>query len=124
MERTKKVGVIVKPSWKKVGGGSLRIGNRIIKPGQIFEAFPEEISPSFRTMVIPVSADAVFKPEAQDGEVQTDVKAENVAKVINSLRPRGESKAWFDVVNAEGKPMNEKVLKKEVAEKLIEDLNK
>jgi hypothetical protein len=118
MERTKNV-TTGKPRWQKVGGGSLRIGNRIIKPGQIFEALPEEIVPSFRKFVIPLSGDANFK--------KVEEKETIVIKGIKSkftMQPHGKSLFLFDVVDANGKVINEKSLKKDVAEKLIEDLSK
>lgn len=122
MERTKKTSTattVIKPTWKKVGGGSLRIGNRIIKPDQIFEAFPEEISPAFRNMVIPVSGNASFV----EAEAQEALPTE-VVKPSYEIKPRGTNNMWFDVVDGNGKVINEKALKKEVAEKLVEDLLK
>ena len=40
-----------------------------------------------------------------------------------TIRPRG-SGGWYDVLNAKGKALNEKALKKETAEKLVADLAK
>jgi len=118
MERTKNAKV-AKPKWQKVGGGSLRIGNRIIKPGQIFEAFPEDISPSFRKFVIPLSGDANFKEiETKETTIIPGVKPKF------TIQPHGKSLFLFDVVDVNGKVLNEKSLKKDVAEKLIEDLSK
>lgn len=121
MERTKKVGgqEEQKPSWRKIGGGSLRIGNRIIKPGQTFTAWPDEIKPAFRSLVIPVSGDASFD----------DAKAKEVSptagvKPVYKIQPHGKSLFLFDIVDANGKVLNEKSLKKEVAEKLIADLER
>jgi len=120
MERTKSVdGKPQKPLWKKIGGGSLRIGNRIIKPNQTFEAYPEEISPGFRNLVIPVSADASFTKATPK-----EPTPEEVVKEAYEVKPRGDSKVWFDVVDANGKVLNEKALKKDMAAQLKADLER
>ena len=122
MERTKKATDnqnVIKPTWKKVGGGSLRIGKRIIKPGQVFEAWPDEISPAFRNMVIPQSGDASFREDAPKG-----VSVVSGVKPVYTLQPHGKSLFLFDIVDGAGKILNEKSLKKEVAEKLIQDLQR
>jgi hypothetical protein len=123
MERVKSEVTEGKPKWKKVGGGSLRIGKKIIKPNEVFEAFPDEISPAFRNMVIPFSGDANFKTPARKIEEPT-VKKEDITKLSYTIEPHGKSALWFDVVDAQGKVMNTKSLKKEFAEKLVEDLLK
>lgn len=123
MERVKNEVVESKPRWKKVGGGSLRIGKRIIKPNETFEANPEEISPAFRNMVVPISGDATFKTPPTK-LVEQEVKKEEVTKLAYELRPKGVNKLWFDVVDSQGKTINEKSLKRDMAEKLIEDLLK
>jgi len=127
MERTKNIKV-EKPKWQKVGGGSLRIGNRIIKSGQVFEALPEEISPSFRKFIIPVSGNANFNTvEKKENIIITGKKAKF------TIQPHGKSLFLFDVVqeigvDEEGKSitkiLNEKSLKKEAAEQLVKDLEK
>jgi hypothetical protein len=124
MERVVKEETTGKPKWRKIGGGSLRIGNRIIKPGQTFEANSEEISPAFRNMVIPVSGDAVFKSVVKEFPKE-DVPVKDVIKTEFEMVPHGKSLFLFDVVNKEtGKPVNEKSLKKDVAETLLADLLK
>jgi len=125
MERTKTN--IAKPEegkvlWKKIGGGSFMLGNRIIKPGQTFWAFPHEIPKSFRDVVISSDPNAVFEAEAKkDKEV---VKSSEVKKLEFKIQPRKNSKLWYDIVDSEGKILNEKALKKEAAEKLVKDLLK
>lgn len=120
MERTKKTADVVTstepPRWKKIGGGSLRIGGRIIKPGQIFQAWPDEISPAFRRSVqsmdgvtfapIPVSKD--FPP--------------SVAKVTYAIKHR--SGGMYHVLDSTGKILTEKALPKEEALKLVESMQK
>jgi len=108
----------MKVRFKKVGGGSLRLGNRIIKPGQVFVAAPKDIPKAFRDLVVPVSGNFDFnKPTPPAPPVKGK-------KPAYTLQPRGASKTLFDVVDEQGKVLNDKGLKKEVAEKLIEDLSK
>ena len=102
-------------TWKKIGGGSLRLGNKIIKPGQIFIASPSEIPPLFRNLVIPL------------GDVPKEklapTPAVKVTKSAYKMVPRGQSKTWFDVVDKNEKQMNEKALNKESALSLIKSLS-
>ena len=99
--------------WKKVGGGSFRLGNRIIKPNERFKATESEIPKSFRDLVIPIQALPSSPP----------VEPIKGVEPVYTAKPRG-SGGWYDVVDAKGKALNEKALKKEVAEKLVADLAK
>jgi len=125
MERTKKPNEVIsdKPWWQKVGGGSLRMGNNIIKPGQKFQAFPEDISESFRKFVVPLSTGATFKPlrVKEDINEASQVKAE---KSVFTKQPHGKSLFLFDVVDTKGKVINEKSLKEDAADSMLEALNK
>jgi hypothetical protein len=119
MERTKKVEIVETLDdgsirWKKVGGGSFKLGNRLIKPGQIFIARPEEIPLAFRDVVV-----------AQDAIREHTPEPIPVVKSKYTVKPHGQSKTWFDVVNnTTGKVLNEKGIKKDVAEQLKQDLEK
>jgi len=108
----------VKIRFRKVGGGSLRLGNRIIKPGQVFTAAPKDIPKAFRDLVVAVGGNFDF---AKPAPLPPPVVGK---KPTYKLQPRGESKTLFDVVDAQGKVLNDKGLKKEIAEQLIEDLSK
>lgn len=109
MERTNKVknedGTI---RWKKIGGGSFRLGNRIIKPNQVFSARPDQISEAFRDNIIPVDK---LPPEPK-GVVSEPAEF--------FLKSKGGG--WYDVVDGNGKIKNEKSLKKASALELIETL--
>jgi hypothetical protein len=120
--------------FRKVGGGSFQLGNRIIKPGQTFEANPDDIPVAHRDLVIPLDGDmATWKSKDKQDVVLTGLE-NKVVKPEYILQPHGKSLFLFDVVtdtgkkDEEGKPiykvLNEKSLKKEVAEKLIEDLKR
>ena len=86
--------------------------HRIIKPGQKFTAYPHEIPEAFRDVVQALET----LPEHKPPPPITGVKG------VYVLKSRGSG--WYDVIDVNGKVLNEKALKKEVAEKLIEDLAK
>jgi hypothetical protein len=117
MERAKKTEstpVDTKIWWKKIGGGSLRLTldgrARIIPPGGKFQAEEYEIPKAFRDMVIP--------------QETISEKKEPLMKGINpsfflSVREDG----FCDILNSNGKKINQNgELSKEVAERLIQDL--
>ena len=93
--------------WRKDGGGHFHLPGRIIKPGQIFTAHPDDIPLAFRDTVVPLSK----LPEE---------KAPDVAAAKYKLKHR--SGKWYDVVDAQGKVMNEKAMDRPDALKLIRDL--
>jgi hypothetical protein len=45
--------VVELPKWRKVGRGCLIIGERLIKPNQVFTAAANEIPESFKDIIIP-----------------------------------------------------------------------
>ena len=100
--------------WKKVGGGSLRLFGKIIKPGQQFRAHPNAIPAAFKDLIIPL--ESIPKSPEEPPMI--------VTKAIYELKLRGKSKSLFDVVDKNGKVLNEKALTKEVAQKLVEDLGR
>jgi len=119
MERTRKT---TSPAddrirWKKIGGGSARLTidgvKRLIPPGQIFRASPRNIPESFRDVIIPL-----------DSFVKVEEHVIESVKTIYNVVPRGKSKSLFDVVDKQGKKMNESVLSKETAEKFKRDLER
>lgn len=101
--------------WKKLGGGSFKLRNRFIKPGETFLARPDEIPQGVRDVVVPLQA----LPATASA-----VQVKRTKKSVWEVQPRGKSKSQFDVVNEAGKKMNEDVLTKEKAELLANDLNK
>jgi hypothetical protein len=48
----------------------------------------------------------------------------NAVKSVYEIQPRGKSKSLFDVVDGNGKVLNEAPLAKALAEKLVNDLAK
>jgi hypothetical protein len=110
MERIEDDGKI---SFKKIGGGALRWNKQLIKPGQIIRLNPNDIPKNFLDVLIPLEK---IREVAEPPIVIT--KSE--FKVV----PRGKSKSLFDVLDNQGKVINEKGLTKEVAESLVNDLSK
>lgn len=99
-----------KIKWKKLGAGSFRMtSGRVIKQNQVFEATPEEIPLGFRDVVVPVEP----IPEPPPLEVVPGGY---------SIMSRGPG--WYDVVDAQGKVVNEGALRQADAQKLLEDLSK
>jgi len=111
MERTKKAVELI--TWKKLGGGSVYLKNRIIKPGQVFQATVDEIPVGARDVIVPV--DAVEMKKA-------DPKAEVLEKADLEYFLNKRSAGYYDVVDAEGKVQNEKALREGPAKELIETL--
>lgn len=130
MQRGSNVG---KSQWRKEGGGSFRMidrqgRHRIIKPGQIFHAFPDEIPKSFLNLVKLISApeennDATQPYSAVDGSEQPGptIPMPPAGKPFKiALRGVG----WYQIVNTEtDKPLS-KNMRKEAAEKMLAELLK
>lgn len=107
------------PRWRKLGGGSMRIPGKIIKPGQIFRAWSEEIPKGFRDLVQPVDGQSTPSP--------TQTEQEEIAKMESTeptyeKRPKGGG--WYDIYQVDtGKKMNEKSVREDEADELLEQLN-
>jgi hypothetical protein len=102
-----------KIQYKKIGGSALRWGKRLIKPGEVIRLNPNEIPENFKDVLIPMEKIRVKE--------ETPIE---FAKSTYSLQPRGKSKSLFDVVDGQGKVLNDKALTKEVATDLINELSK
>jgi len=120
MKRTTKESVLVK--FKNLGGGSFHAtiaGKiKIIKPNEVFSAYPEDISVSFRDVVVPVEGNSTKEIQGKDTPDIPDVP---VAEVVFTLKKKGG--AYYNVEDANGKVMNEKGLVKVDAEALIKSLS-
>ena len=93
--------------WKNIGKSFRTRGGRIIKPNQVFEVLESEIPQAFRDILVPVEP----------------IPAEPVLKVSGSgyqLRHRGNN--WYDILDAQGKVVNEKALRQDEARKMLEAL--
>lgn len=117
--------------WKNTSIKSSRLridGNkRIIKPGEVFLAHPNDVPMAFRDILQPLDGlkvvkDIEEKPVAVNKPLY-EVKPHK-AKGRKPLDSGGNALELFDVVNSSGKVINEKGLPKEVAERLKVDLEK
>jgi hypothetical protein len=95
--------------WKKVGGGALHFKGHIIKPGQILIAKESEIPQAFKNSLLLMDK-ATGHPMEKVEKVKTNYKLEH----------RGSG--WYDVVDDNGKPINEKAMKQSEAEQLLNNL--
>lgn len=98
--------------WWKNNGGTFRIGSkRIIKPGEKFQAFPHEVSKAFRDVIVPIH---------RSKEELVVVKA---VIPVYKLQENAK-KGFFDIVNEQGKVLNDIPLEESVAQNLIADLSR
>lgn len=93
--------------WRNLSG-SFYFGNRIIKPNEIFLARESAIPKAFMDTIILVGE----RPATPENPVPTTNQF--------SLRDRGPG--WYDIVDENGKVINENALRKREAEALIESL--
>lgn len=100
--------------FKKVGGGSLRLPNKIIKPGEKVQLDPALVKPAWKDVLVPLESIPVSKKE---NPIILDAK-----KSVYKLKQRAENSPWWDVVDVNGKVLNDKALRKEKAEEYIRDM--
>lgn len=79
---------------------------RIIKKNQVFHADPDQIPEGFRNLVVPV-----------DGVEEKPIEIVTPSYTIESGSP-----GWYNVIDANGKTMNEKQLRQADAQKMVEAL--
>ena len=129
MKRTTETGTETEViRWKNISRKSFTMPNRIIKPGQEFKASLSAIPVNFRDVIIPL--DDIVLPEAPKPPVQKPPKKQAVATgdveptpatvTKYFVKPRGG--AWYDVVDVDGKVLNEKALREPAAKELVETL--
>ena len=115
MKRTKDKGVI---RWRKTGGGSftatLNGRRKIVKPGEVFSARLEDIPESFRDTIIPVDPNEFKVAEKHFDEV-------DIAKLEYTVE-KAKGVGYYNVLDSEGKQVNEKSLRKDAAEALVSSL--
>ena len=131
MERVKKeeIKVQVTPEddgriwWRKVNGDSsiLNINGRdkYVKLNERFKARADEIPAAFRDQIVPlqdIPAPVVEKP------VQGKIPVYSLRPIVQESGMEGEE--MFDIVNEQGKKINDIGLSKEVAYQLLNDLQK
>ena len=95
--------------WKKVGGGTLLLGNHILKTNEKFWAARESLPEAFLDTIIPVDEDTLEK----DIEVEKN-------DLVYKLHSRGGG--WYDIVDKEGKKFSQRAMRMEEASKMLADL--
>lgn len=135
--------------WKKTGGGSFRLNNHIIKPGERFKARPSDIPKGMRDVVLPLGkvveapspetappppgAKPIYTAQSSEKRVIKQHKQSRLLwnvfegeKQIND-KPMAKADAeeiiGFDILNPDGKVMNENPLTKEKADSILKSLN-
>lgn len=117
MERNTAVTQEKEYQWKKIGGGTFSMKNMIIKENQIFTAKESDIPKAFRDVVIPMEPEKMT-----DANKAAEKELEEALKPKFTIAPNPTATTRFDVLNAEGFPVNGKPLSKPAAEKLKESL--
>ena len=104
--------------WKKIGGGSFRLYNgKIVKKNETFLAPLHLIPTAFRDTLQPVNKEDVE-------EMEKEIKTGGVSLVGKSHEYliQEHSKGWWDIVDENGKILNEKALRKPAAEEMLRNL--
>ncbi len=97
--------------WKKVGGGSFRLKGKIIKPLETFWAAQDDIPDVFLKNLVLM----------EDSPAPTVVRTRRLKEeTVYNLYNRGGG--WYDIVDINGKVLNEKSLRIDDAKKLLESL--
>jgi len=117
MERTKRTTKEGEIQWRKMGGGFLHLPNRIIKPGDVFFARPADIPKAFRDTVIPLDKEELRSVEENPVELILVNKPEYT-------KVKREGSNWWDIVDAQGKVINEKALREPQAEEYLQSLQR
>lgn len=98
--------------WRKLGSGSFTMGNgKIVKPNERFRAKPEDIPNNFRDVVIPLDQLPEEKPpvtQPLDQQYKIETK----------------SPGWYNIVDVNGKIINEKALRDHEAKEMLVGLTK
>jgi hypothetical protein len=102
-----------KSEFQKVGGGSLRLPGRIIKPNERFWAYDSEIPKGAWDVITRLSG---TPPTAAVPE-EVPIKA---VKPTYKLEHRGGGR--YNIVDSEGKVLNENSLSKEEAQEKLDQL--
>lgn len=102
--------------YRKIGGGSLRIDGRIIKPNQTFSIDPDRIPKAFLSTLV------CLEPDRLSEVLEIPVK--KVDTTFYEIREK-TAKGWFGVYRrSDGKELTTKTLKEADAIAMVETLNK
>lgn len=102
--------------WTRIGGGSsvlvINGKQKMLVQNRVVWALPEEVPEGVRDVVVPVHPEDL-------GDVEK-TESINVAKLEYTVVPK--KGGYYDVVNSDGKVINEKSLRKDAAQELIDSL--
>lgn len=98
--------------WLKTGGGAFYLGNQIIKPGQTFEAHIDELPAAFMDTIQCLDTEELQKENAKRSQMVSPEITYKLKKV------KGIENLW-NVVNSEGKVLNETPYEEEAAKELL-----
>ena len=101
-----------KSEFIKHGGGSLRLPGRIIKPNQKFLAYDHEIPKGAWDLVTRLSGTPTG-PVPENVPIKVEPSTYTLDHVAGG---------WYNILDSEGKVVNEKKLKKEEAQEKLEQL--
>lgn len=120
-------------AYKKLGGGSLRFQNRIIKPGQRFCINPDALPTSFKNVleeVDYVEGMLIIETNVPIKKVEAPVvpidKSYGIKKAKDGDKIIKDEKGnilWNVVANADGKVVSENPLPKGKAQQLADTMN-
>lgn len=103
--------------WKKVGAGTFTMKGMIIKEGQFFHAKESEIPRAFRDLLV-----CVEEEKMNEANKEAEKELQKTLKPVFTIVQSEKASTRFDVINAEGFPVNGKPLSRPAAEKLKESL--
>jgi len=124
-ENVPQEGIEKKPElkrFKKIGGGSFILKGKMIKPGQVFLADPNDIPVAFRDTVLAVDGNVNFDKHLVTKASPPPPGPKDVKKAVYEARQRTGSQWWDIYREGEEKPINEKGMTKEKAEAMIQSL--
>lgn len=101
---------VIKKSWRKLGGGSFWLGNRMIKPGERFSASESEIPEAFRDVIVPSDSHAY------------DIPIFEGKRALFKLMPSKDEDGMFDIIDIKGKKFNGKPLAEKEAREFKDNL--
>ena len=99
--------------WRKISGTLTLKDKTVIKPGQTFMARPEDITKVFRDTVVPVNPEDLLGSETS----MSPVELEPPSYTIKSCTP-----GRYNVLDGQGKAVNEKPMSLDDAKRLVENL--
>lgn len=102
--------------WRKEGRGVFRLRNHIYRPGEVFWARPEEISSQFRDLIKPLD------PIPSEMPIDTPIAESFITKPAYTKVKRETSNFW-DILDGEGKKLNEKALREDQADEYLKSLS-